>query len=374
MDFARAYRVKSALQSALDSGVLAAAKLPLGAQPSEIQSAGQTFFNTSLARVSADGAVGQPTFTRAAGIVQGTVNANVDMTLASVVGYTSMSVTVQSSATSAGKGMELMLVLDVSGSMGGSKISALRTASTGLLDAIYGGAETRPDTWIGVTPFSGRVNVFDYGASWMTGTGPGWSDRLCTDRRSSPNIENDEPPSAEAFPYYFATSGYSGTATCPTPKALGLTPDRSTVQTRIDSLVSTAGTSTQVGMVWGWRMLSPKWQGLWSDASLPKSYADSPGKYVIIMTDGENFPFESDDPFTEEEADERLLRECTAMKAEGIKIFSVAFDMGSTLTSLYQQCASEPAYHYDVQTSSELIDTFKELGLTIAGYSVRLKE
>jgi hypothetical protein len=280
--------------------------------------------------------------------------------------------------------MELMLVLDVSGSMdNGGKIGALRTAATRLIDAIYGASDTRANTWIGITPFSGRVNVHDYAAGWMTGAGPGWSNRTCTDRRSWPNVENDEPPGTELFTYYWATSGYHGTQTCPAPKALGLTASKSAIQSRIDSLVATAGTSTQVGMVWGWRMLSPKWTGLWGDPDLPMSNADSPGKYVIIMTDGENFTWEADDdrvhPLGDEalsdaDADQRLLRECTAMKAQGITIFTVAFDMGSTLTNLYRACATTPSYHFDVQANNDLVDTFEMLGLTIAGDSVRLTQ
>jgi hypothetical protein len=165
------------------------------------------------------------------------------------------------------------------------------------------------------------------------------------------------------------------------PKALGLTDSRSTIQTRIDALISTAGTSTHEGMVWGWRMLSPKWQGLWGDASLPKSYAETPGKYVIMMTDGKNYTNESNDDepsplgdpgLSNTAADQRLLRECLAMRAQGITIFTVAFDMGSTLTALYTQCAGNASYHFDVQSNADLIDTFEKLGLTIAGNSVRL--
>jgi Flp pilus assembly protein TadG len=381
IDHASAYRVKSEVQRALDSGVLAATALALDADAEAVQSTGKKFYNASLANFGFNGGIGQPTFTRTGVIVEGTVNAVVDTMLTKVLGFQAMPLTVNSAASPQGKGMELMLVVDVSGSMSGSKIGALRNAATALVDAIYGGANTRADTWIGITPFSGRVNVHDYAAGWMTGAGPGWANRTCTDRRSPPNVENDEPPSTELFPYYWATSGYSGTQTCPAPKVLGLTAEKSTITSRINTLVATAGTSTQVGMVWGWRMLSPKWQGLWGDPDLPKTNADSPGKYVIIMTDGENFAWEAGDDvnsplgdpgMTDEEADQRLLRECTAMKAEGITIFTVAFDMGTSLTSLYQACASTPSYHFDVQSNQGLIDTFEKLGLTIAGNSVRL--
>src|SRR3546814_8822118 len=51
------------------------------------------------------------------------------------------------------------------------------------------------------------------------------------------------------------------------------------------------GTLGSLGLAWGWRALSPKWRGLWtqSPAALPHDY-DEPDmdKIVVMMTDGEN--------------------------------------------------------------------------------------
>ena len=382
LDFTRAQHARAAVQTALDSALLDVAKRQATLGTAALQSEGARLFEAQFHRSSFGADMETPQFAKTGAVVNAAVNVTVDTTLSSLLGYKSIPVSVRSAATTSGKGMELMLVVDVSGSMGsGGKIGALRSAATKLLDAIYGAEDTRVDTWVGVTPFSGRVNIFDYGAGWMTGAGPGWANRLCADRRSPPNVENDEPPSTEAFPHYWATSGYVGTETCPAPRALGLTPNRSTVQASIDGLYETAGTSTQVGMVWGWRMVSPKWRGLWGDASLPKTAAETPGKYVIMMTDGDNHPFESaddvasplgDPALSTADVDQRLLRECTAMKAEGITIFTVAFDMGAALTTLYQSCASTSDYHFDVQSNNELIEVFEKLGMTISGNSPRL--
>ena len=49
------------------------------------------------------------------------------------------------------------------------------------------------------------------------------------------------------------------------------------------------GTTGNLGLVWGWRTLSPKWRGLWGDADLPLDYGtDFMDKVVVIMTDGNN--------------------------------------------------------------------------------------
>jgi Flp pilus assembly protein TadG len=373
IDYSRLELARGELQIALDAGALAAAR-KLAEGDKEMQDAGQAYFESALKSANTIDPVPQAKFTRAGSKVNATVSTTLKTKLMQIAGFDELTVAVQSGATASGKGMELALVLDVSGSMSnGGKIGALRTASVAMLDAIYGIDETRPNTWIGVAPFSGRVNLFDYGTTWMTGPSPGWAGKFCSDKRSSPNVENDAPPSVELFPYYFATSGYGGTKTCPAPKALGLTAEKSIIKARLESLAAQAGTSTQVGMVWGWRMVSERWRGLWGNPALPLDSANTPGKYVVMMTDGENFPWESgDEELSENDANQRLLRECTAMKAEGITIFTVAFDMGSTLTSLYQRCASQPDYHYDVQSNSKLIETFETLGLTIAGHGSRL--
>lgn len=375
-DYARLEFARSGLQSALDAGALAAARKFADGEV-EMQAAGQAYFASTLQTASMIDPLPIPVFTRTGSGVDASVSTAIKTKFMQIAAFDEMAVAVQSGATATGNGMELMLVVDVSGSMSnGGKIGALRTAATALVDTIYGNSETRANTWIGVTPFSGRVNVVDYGAAWMTGAGPAWAGKLCTHKRSFPNVENDAPPGVELFPHYFALEGYGGgdgTETCPGPRALGLTAEKSVISARIQTLEAQAGTSTQVGMVWGWRMLSPRWRGLRGDPAMPLDSADSPGKYVIIMTDGENFPWESDDPeLSTDAADERLLRECTAMKAEGITIFTVAFDMGATLASLYTQCASQPDYHFDVQANADLIETFEKLGLTIAGDKTRL--
>lgn len=376
VDYARLEMARSELQAALDAGTLAAARRFADGKAA-VQAAGQAYFEGALQNSEIIGLKPVADFAPNGTGVNASVSIKLKTKVMQIAGFDEMPVSVKSGASASGKGMELMLVVDVSGSMSnGGKIGALRTAATAMVEAIYGNNETRPDTWIGITPFYGRVNVIDYGAAWMTGAGPGWAGKLCTHKRSFANVESDAPPGVELFPHYFANSGYGGgdgTKTCPGPRALGLTEAKSVINARIQTLTAQAGTSTQVGMVWGWRMLSPRWRGLWGDAAMPLDNANSPGKYVIMMTDGENFPWESDDPeLSTDDADERLLRECTAMKAEGITIFTVAFDMGATLTSLYQSCASQPDYHFDVQANSDLIVTFETLGLTIAGHSARL--
>lgn len=195
------------------------------------------------------------------------------------------------------------------------------------------------------------------------------SPRLCAARRSGHAQWDDTHIGVQPL------SMFGGDAVvCPVPRAQGLTSSRSRLQQVADNLCAGHGTSTQEGMAWGWRAVSPRWQGEWGHPSLPLSYSDSPGKIVIIMTDGRNHPRQSNDPLTEAQADAELLRTCEGMRAEGITVFAITYRMGGALTHLYRRCTTRPEYQYDAESGLELRAVFAEIGATITSGSIRLVE
>ena len=259
--------------------------------------------------------------------------------------------------------MELALVLDVSGSMKGN-MNDLKIASQNLIDVIFGNAETLPNFWVAVIPFSGRVNILDYGRFWMQNWPSGDAIHLCVGLRNMPYQANEAPPSTESFPDYVVPEKKP---TCPETKALGLTAEKSTIKSHISAMTTTHGTSTQRGLVWGWRALSPEWQGEWGNAELPNPYNGPIPKVVVIMTDGKNHPDQSLDPYTTAEVDQILLQECTEMKASGITIFSVVFkDDKNNLFQLYTDCAS-PEKAFKAADAAALLEAFTQIGGALQG-------
>jgi Flp pilus assembly protein TadG len=380
VDFARAGAERARAQSALDAAVLAGARaLDSGRTEAAATARALAVYRTNFRPNAA------ATFTIANGVVTGVVRDSVPTTLSRVIGRASLPLMLRAAASSRARGIELAIVVDVSGSMT-SHIPALRSAATRLLDVVYGTSNERPDVFVGLAPFSGRVNVINYGASWLTGaptmtngpTGPVGNSckvnsvnvnypRLCPQRRAAPLDQDDTPPSGGLFNEYTSTW-----VVCPVPRTIGLSRRRSDVQPFVDGLCAGHGTSTYEGLAWGWRMVSPRWKGLWGDADLPKSYAESPGKFVVIMTDGVNHPNQSGDPLTTVQADAKLLQTCTAMKAEGITILAVTYNMNGALTSLYQQCASHPKYQFDAESAAELNAVFAEIGKIVSTGELRL--
>ncbi len=311
---------------------------------------------------------------------------------ARIFGVDALDIGTQAVAGRSAGGLELVLVLDVSGSMASAgKIEALRTAAAALIDIVYGDQETVRDLWVGLAPFSGRVNIAGYGSDWIDtdaskngnnlakaaakvgavtagigagkNFGPGMSEsKLCTGLRDKHETD-DAPPSVELFPPFLGNP-----LVCPAAAVLPLTAEKSTVKKAIVDLYAGGSTSTAIGMAWGWRLISPLWRGLWGNPDLPLEYHDPRvQKAVVIMTDGMNTPEQAGDPFDAEEADKRLLSECKAMKAKGITVFTVTFQAPSAIDSLYEKCASKEEYAFRSPTNTQLKAVFETIGGLLGG-------
>ncbi|MGJ8529551.1 hypothetical protein [Maritalea sp.] len=76
-----------------------------------------------------------------------------------LIGINEMTARLESEATRAKNRLEVAMVLDNSGSMGGSRIAGLKTAAKLAVDILSGG-ESKPDkVFIGIVPFTQYVNI-----------------------------------------------------------------------------------------------------------------------------------------------------------------------------------------------------------------------
>ena len=73
--------------------------------------------------------------------------------------------------TRSASGLELVLVLDNTGSMTqDNKLTSLKTAATTLVNILTGGQNSVPKLWMGLVPFSQAVNIGTTYTSWMDTT------------------------------------------------------------------------------------------------------------------------------------------------------------------------------------------------------------
>ncbi|MBW3098626.1 vWA domain-containing protein [Pseudohoeflea coraliihabitans] len=79
----------------------------------------------------------------------------------------------------------------------------------------------------------------------------------------------------------------------------------------------------------------------------------TPEKIMVFMTDGDNNNA-VDDVYT--------LAYCTAAKAAGITIYTVAFMAPDKGQSLLSSCATDSEHYFEAETADDLIDAFERIG------------
>jgi Flp pilus assembly protein TadG len=173
---------------------------------------------------------------------------------------------------------------------------------------------------------------------------------------------------------------------CPQQTITTMTNDKSDLDGAIDDLINPRGnTHVNVGAVWGWRLLSPDWRGDWGgamdDNNLPLDY-DEPlsQKVMILMTDGDNtmpgnfvtaYGFLAEENLgtndvddAADELDAKLSEVCTAMKEQGIIIYTIGFgdELNGESLALLQNCASTGDYFFDARSTTDLSTAFHTIG------------
>jgi Flp pilus assembly protein TadG len=356
IDMSRADTAKSKIQTALDSAALAAARtinqVPAGETTQQwVDSQAQTFFNANFPSgyLETNPITLAPAVITVSGsntTISLTANTAQKTTLMSAINVPSVTVGDNTQVTTGGEGIELVLAVDNSGSMAYpvnsanssvSKIQALQSAATQLVNIIYGtGTNTPNNLFMGIVPFTQAVNVGTSHENWLSQYPNNFPSMApwygCVSARPQPYDINDNVPSTSLYgensmfqAYYFPNSNtppltpqnqstlnvwgssnpYETNGTqvgpneyCPQPLTM-MTSNKTTLINNINNLTAQGDTLINIGMAWAQRMLSPKWNGIWGGSmnstgssaypSLPLPY-NTPGmqKVVIMMTDGWN--------------------------------------------------------------------------------------
>lgn len=368
IDASRGYLVKARLSEAVDAAALAGARsLHLDTWQEDVN----RFFAANFPTGYLDATL-QP-LTIASNSEDQTLEvvaqASVPTTFMKILNVSDFDVEVRTVVSGERRGLELALVLDVTGSMDGSKIAALKTAGVNLLNILYGENDTLDDLFVSVVPFAGRVNVGNHD-SWFSSTP--WYYEGCGDPRGSGLATSDDTSAAGLWdPFYNSYYYWNRTYGCPDDAILPLTASKSAVTGAINGLDAYGNTRTDIGIVWGWRVLSPKWRGLWGDANLPLDYDEElMDKALIIMTDGENTPWLSGDSISVNDTNSRLLEVCTAMKAEGITVFTITFQAPPTLDPVFSACASGAGNHFTSPTEEDLNAAFQQIATQLSNLRI----
>ncbi len=406
VDGGRAYMAKSRLQAAVDAASLAGGHGFSMAQ-AQASADARMYFDANYASDYLGGELEQFTVTphEDTGEFEVRAQAEIPTTFMRVLGIDTVEVSASSVAASAHKGLELAMVLDTTGSMlwrdanNAVKITSLKTAATSLVDILFGDDETLDDLWISIVPFTTAVNVGSSRTNWLTGYSAAnfapdtWDG--CVQARAAPYDQDDTPPADQPFRAYLwpsdeddndwppVSNNRGPNLYCIQNQVVSLTNQRETLEDAIDDLVASGGTVPPVGLVWGWRAISPSWRSLWGGATpnnRPLDYDDEDSiKAVVFMTDGQAdiepnlytaYGLLKDKQLgtkkeskAEEELNDRLATICTDMKEAGIEIYTIMFALDDEdIETLYRNCASSAAHFFNSPTGEQLQAAFRQIG------------
>ena len=450
VDYGRALLYRNQLGYALDTAALAVASSTGTKQ--QLEARMRAYLDANFANEDLhdeiDFDLGDPGET-----ITAEASLRMDTTFMAVLGRRYLDISVSTTVLREISGLELAMVLDVTGSMAGSKIADLREAARALVRIVFDDEPAPEFLRVAVVPYSAAVNPGDeaediVNMDWMDNVDPEdigldpddpehnitsidydpgdplmW--KGCVRARGDGHdvLDSSIEDGGEWEPYYWPSSLDNDWAAagvdmrnsrgnemrgpnigCPTP-ILPLTNDREAVDDAIDALDawSRGGTMGNVGMVWGWRVLSP--DPPFSDGVLPY---DEPlwQKAIVMMTDGDNLTYQWPDirdyrdldgdgrtsdtvrntyyssdygsyDRVEEgnlgttsrgtagsRLDDRLEDVCTNIKETGITVFTITFGSGvdSTTRAIYQNCASQSGYYFHAPDGAQLEQVFETVG------------
>jgi hypothetical protein len=288
--------------------------------------------------------------------------------------------------------LELAMVLDNTTSMdepaggggGVTKIQALKTASHTLIDILFGSAPTLPNLHISIVPYNNSVNIGNTPEHllWMqqgfntTNFHGSVGNRNNDCPSNGLNDATDDLPTTEQLRFRVPFHA-NGTPGCPqgdlgewpVRPLVPLLNDKQALHGIIDSFYTRPWTRINVGLMWGWFTISERWHGMWDDPTLPEHPNSRLTKAIILMTDGQNTVFGTDDNTT--------AALCSEIKSRGILLYTVGLGTGNQLNGpLLQACATQPhaPYFFLTPTSQDLQTAFETIAGDLLFSSIRLSE
>ena len=406
VDVLRMTSTQERLQIMLDSATLAAASLTQSGSISDV-------VDEYMAANQPDGAVWDTLSYETTVLderlssreVRITASVNLKTPFLSLIGQSVQTVRAESTATQAETDIEISMVLDISSSMSGAKLTDLKSSSKEFIDLMLDG-ELADRTSINLVLFGGTVNIgstlFDKYAvpSAATNTDPpdsyyqaGTNVPYLVSRFSAGNtcieyqdtdfsltaIAAKSHPQVPNFTRYGAKNDW-----CPRTDTESMfnSNKAADLKSRIDGMTLSDGTGMDIGTMWGAKALSPNLRGeLGGDfADRPADFDDSNTmKIAVIMSDGDitgqdrpTSPTSeakphisqgsarqtivskggtSHDPSTAYNATAYYKRMCDLMRSNGVYVYTIGYKIssGSTADTLLKYCAKSPSDYYHVE-------------------------
>lgn len=402
VDLMRIAGAKSEVLGAIDSGVLAATSLTNTRDPETVI---REYIDTNVDSGIIDPATVNLTVSSSKGLNSSLITVKADFNISTMfvnlVGFHTVPVSVSSTGTESIPNVEVSLVLDVSGSMGGSKLTSMKAAAVAFVDEILTDA-TKDRTSISLIPYSSNVNL---GATFASYLDPDSIDRddvedeLCAGAGGGCDIDDFTQAEIDAaaidiwngcFDYDLAdysgnvlgSSGQDATQRnrdCkPSVTPIFVSNDATALKAQINSYSASGRTAMHVGTMWGYKALAPGWQGqIGASAAFPdrpKAFTDTDTrKFLVVMTDGKINPINADNGGSDVIAGNRFVSVCQQAQTDEVSVWAIGFQItpNDDADILLSQCPSNASQYFliedlDIASAFEVIAaTINDLRLTM---------
>lgn len=402
IDLGHVQAVREAVQSAMDSAALAAARDIATLDHARVVEKARSYYRANVPAKYLGYDIPAPAVRVDAS--RGSVELTAALPL-DIFGH-AVPVTLNSEVVNEGSNLEIALALDASSSMWGTlsnrqrRVDALNNAVALFLDAVYGTRDEREGVRVSVVPYSSTVNIGrTLHNRWAQQ--PAATYKGCVELReiNGRPDQTDTPP--ETARLKFPT--YQVPDTCNVATIAPLTTKRADIENTVYGMRPHGSTVHPAGVLWAWNTLSPRWRGYWPglDTDFPRPYRDAKNqKILVLMTDGSpcygasqgdtanctRTPAAEDvyGPYGWLKAEQRLgtaelptanrrlqdetLAICRAMRDAGITIYSVVLrdTGGNGLEEQLHGCATDRSKAFSAANADDLADAFREIGESLA--------
>ncbi len=369
-------RMRTALQAAVDGAALAAANADTRSNKQR-EALAKTYFRRNFDGADDPGSRFSVKVTPAK--VTARASAEVSTPFMSLGGLTSATIVTEGEVLREGEtNVEIAMVLDYSGSMrDNNKYVRMGLAATDMVESLQSSIGTGK-LKIGLVPFSAMVAT-SMPKQYVTQASAGATWTGCTQDRQYPyNTGVDTPKVGDdttKWGYFDNTRENSGAYSCSAYLAnnlsiLPLTDDLDAVKAKLAVMKPLGNTNIPLGTEFGWNLLDKQQPFNEAMPYANKTYK----KYLLLLTDGVQTSSQWGPGGSRSVANgnSNLVTLCNGMKAAGITVFTIAYDVRDpAVTTLLKNCAGKNYYQPDASASG-IADVFATITQEINRQTVRL--
>lgn len=392
VDFNQRTNVNGALQAAADAAALAGMRDNTLTER-EIKNVANLAFSNNLSGDVSFENVNVDVSLTSKGTILVSAKSSLPTTFMSMVGINSLQASAVSEASSgsagSGRGLEIVLALDETQSMGDLEWELAVDEIDSILDSLSEEAGS-DNFYVTLLPFNDRVNVGKHRTSFLGPDAPAdWTG--CVEPREENNgafpfYQNDDTATAKPFAISIpeVTGGLAsrggGYPHCARVPIIGPTKLVSDISSANFSYGRRGTGRFEEAMAWAWRLLSPQWRGQWGPADYPSTAAEGRRKVVVFLSDGRSsaYTYEMDQQndlgngVPSSLAFDHLVETCREIKENNIEIYMYQFKGAPVVTSYFKQCATSEAHYVFINDDQDLKAAFKGLDETETLTAARL--